>query len=425
MTSPLHIGIIGGGPSGLLAALQSADTARQIGIPVDITICERNQKAARKLLITGAGQCNLTREATIDHMMEHYGDHGKFLRDALNFLSPAQTMVQFAAWGLQLITREDKKVFPASLRASDVLQTLLRMCDKNGITIQYDFRITAIGGHDNRFLLESSAARTLTVDRVIICTGGVSYPETGSTGDGYTLLGALGHTLVPPHPALCGITIKESTIGTCSGISCDPITISFTDTEGKHRRLHGPLLITRSGLSGPVILHAVRYMASGTVISVCWLPDADGVIPSLDALYEQLKTRCADRGRVQLGTIIHELGIPLRLTQWILQDLHITGTKKAAETNKKDLRSIAQALTAQQFTISLHQSISRAMVTAGGVTLSQVDPKTMESKLVPRLYIAGELLDIDGDTGGYNLQAAWSTGALAGRSAVYSFTHER
>jgi predicted Rossmann fold flavoprotein len=421
----LHLCIIGGGPTGLLAAIQAAFTARQLALPVDITICERNQKAAKKLLVTGNGQCNLTRKATVEHMIDHYGDHGKFLRDALNFFSPEQTIEQFTTWGLQLITRDDNKVFPTSLKASDVLHTLLRQCDKQGVTIQYQCRIMHITYEKEQFLLETSMGNTLTADRVIVCTGGVSYPETGSTGDGYSLLKSLGHTLVSPRPSLCGITITDSSIGTCSGISLDPVTISFIDTTGKRRTAHGPLLITRTGFSGPVILHAVRHMVSGTVISVCWVPDPDGKIPAREDLHEQLKRRCTMHGKVQLSTLMHALGIPIHLAQWMLQELKIDGSKKAAETSKNDLRKIAQILSSQQFTISLHRAISRAMVTAGGVVLSQVDPKTMESKMVPRLFIAGELLDVDGDTGGYNLQAAWSTGALAGSSAVYSFTQDR
>ena len=412
--------ILGGGPAGLFAALSSAGRARELGRPLQIAVFERNGRAGRKLLVTGGGQCNITQDVSATDLIDHFGDHGRFLRHAVHTLPPKVTMRQFESMGLSLITREDGKVFPASLQASDVLQTLLDQCDSLGIQCIYHSRITKVDHNDGVFTLCSGNQTVATARTVILATGGASYPNTGSTGDGYELSRSLGHTVIPPRPGLSSVAFVENSLGVCSGISLESVSLSFTDQEGKRRQSHGPLLITHTGLSGPVVLHASRYFAETTDLTLCWLPRDDGRPRQPAEIERSLWELCTAHGSANLSTIVHRIGIPARLAQWFLQEANVDGSVKAAEVGKRVLGSVARILAAQRLTVSLQGALKHAMVTAGGIALSEIDPKRMESRIVPGLFVAGEVLDIDGDTGGYNLQSAWSTGFLAGTCAAES-----
>ena len=416
--SHLDCAVIGGGPAGLFAALSAAERARELGSTIRVTVFERNSRAGRKLLVTGAGQCNITREESASQLVDHYGDHGRFLRHALYTFPPSLIMQRFESMGLPLITREDRKVFPASFRASHVLHTLLDRCRAVGVQFSYESRITRIARASGHFALLSGDSVIATSRTVILATGGKSYPKTGSTGDGYAILHELGHTVVPPRPALCGVSLHEHSLGTCSGISLDSVAIAFTDDTGKRRSACAPLLITHTGLSGPVILNNARYFSEGTEMTLCWLPRDDGRARTPADIERMLMQLCRTSGSANLSTIIHRLNVPTRLTQWFLQEAKVDATLRAAEAGKRVLASLGRIMGAQRVTVSLRGAFLQAMVTAGGVALSELDPRSMASRIVQGVYVAGEVLDVDGDTGGYNLQAAWSTGALAGLSVA-------
>lgn len=416
------IAIVGGGPAGLFAALHASLAAKELGIFCQITIFERNERLGIKLLSTGGSQCNITRNATVEHMLDHYGEHGKFLRHALHELSPDKTMAFFEQMGLPLVTREDDKVFPASFKARDVLGTLLARCTDAGITFHTNRRITSVQNEQGMFQLYSEEILVDTVNELIISTGGKSYPRTGSTGDGYTLAKSLGHSIITPKPALCAVAVVNSSIGNCSGISIDNVGLSINWGAGKRRYFHGPLLVTHTGLSGPLILDCARYLSSGDTIEICWVPHSTGKVRTQRQMEDELLSLCNRSGSLQVATIIHRMGLPTKFVHWLLQEANIDGDRKAAEVGRKVISPLAKLLAGQEFTISLKGAFPQAMVTAGGVALEEIDPKTMQSKIIKGLYFAGEVVDIDGDTGGYNLQAAWSTGALAGNSAIRHFT---
>jgi len=414
--------IIGGGPAGLFAALSAARVAKTQGVPTCVHLYERNSQAGRKLLTTGAGQCNITRNVSVEQLLGHYGDHGRFLRHALYSLPPIRTMELFEEMGVPLTIRSDAKVFPASLSAKDVLHTLIQACEHAGVTIHYDTRITKVDYNNDQFTLFSEHQKVGEANKVVLATGGKSYSKTGSTGDGYSLLSVFGHTIITPHPALCNITIPQSTIGSCAGISLDTVHILFLDMDGKRRTASGPLLITHKGLSGPVILNSARYFSTNMEITLCWIPKEDGRAHHPQEMERMLVQLCGKKGAANLTTLVHEMGLPARLVQWIFQEAGIRESVRAAEAGKRILTPLAAILTTHTFRISLQGAFSHAMVTAGGVELGEIDSKTMQSRLVPHLYVAGEVLNCDGDTGGYNLQAAWSTGALAGEHAISDFT---
>ena len=422
MTSSIRCAVIGGGPAGLFAAYTAASTARELGISCTITVYERNREVAKKLLLTGAGQCNITRNASISHMLEHYGDHGRFLRPAMYALSPEQTIDLFTSLGLPLFVREDDKVFPLSLRASDVRDTLIKACESQQVIMRNNTRIQQISRHEDGFTLSIGHHKTISAESVIICTGGLSFPKTGSTGDGHQILASLGHTITDLRPGLCKVRLPNSTIGRCSGITLEQVSLSFMDISGKRRQSHGSLLFTHTGLSGPVILHAVRFMPEQCELSLCLLPRETGKPAQAQEVEARLRAMCNEQGSAQLTTVLHRLGLPMKLIQWLLDEHAVDGTCRAAQVSSRTCRTLAQALVALKLTASSARAQEHAMVTVGGASLAQFDPKTMESRLIPRLFCAGEIFDIDGDTGGYNLQAAWSTGYLAGKHAVQCFT---
>ena len=409
--------IIGGGPAGLFTALIIATRVQEQGLSATITIYERNSTLGRKLLLTGAGQCNLTRQASVAHMVEHYGEHGTFLRYALTELSPERTIKLFENLGLPLTVRSDDKVFPSSCKARDVVETLRNACLKRGIILRQECRITEITKNDNLFFLTDDRGASMSATRVVLCTGGCSFPQTGSTGDGYHLAQTLGHPIVPPHPALTGVKLLSTNISSCSGISLDQVALTYTDRNDHKREAHGPLLVTHQGLSGPLILEQSRYFSLKQKISLNWVPH----IGKKSSLIEhKILDACTKRGAVQLVTVVHALGLPTKLATWLLQEAGIDGRRKAAEVGRKVIAPLAALLADHELIISLEGSFAQAMVTAGGVELATVNPNTMESHLIKGLFFAGEILDIDGDSGGYNLQAAWSTGYVAAQSMTIS-----
>jgi len=400
----LSYAIIGGGPSGLFAALFTALALREAELAGTVTVYERNRSCGRKILVTGGGQCNLTRDDSVEHMMAHYGKNGRFLSHAIHSFPPKRTMEFFEELGLPLLIRDDDKVFPASLKATEVVQILVQACLQMGVVFSNERRITGISRENSTFLLVSEHENPLRADAVAICTGGKSFPV---------------------HPALSAVTTPSSSIGTCSGISVDPVTLMYTDKMGKRVYATGPILITHSGLSGPVVLNNSRDFATGDRIDVCWIPQTDRKkAPTRQEMENLILDACAKQGSAQLSTVVHKLGLPSKLLTYLMQEAAIDGTRKAAEVGRKTIAPLASLLVAHPFEISLEGAFGQAIVTAGGVDLTQVDPKTMQSRLVEGLFFAGEVLDIDGDTGGYNLQAAWSTGALAGTSMVAA-THTR
>jgi len=410
--------IIGGGPAGLFAALSASHGALASQRNVTITILERNDQPGRKLLLTGSGQCNLTRDEPPQAFLDHYGGHGDFLGQALHAYPPSKVMEQFTAWKLPLMVREDRKVFPRSLKASDVSHTLRRQCEEQGITLACGCRVVSLEKKDGTFTARLEDGTTVPAQAVIIATGGLSFPTTGCTGDGYRLARSFGHTVIPPRAALSAVLTPDSTIGRCSGLSFPLVSVEVVKGEACGKHYAGALLVTHTGLSGPVVIDHSRDFASGDILSVCFLPHGDGKTRSVREMESLLMDLAAQGGAQQLRTILHQTLLPKSFIDWILEETGIDGTRKAAEIGKKQLTPIVQAIVSHRFTISLTGCLPTAMATAGGVSLTEVASQTMESHLVQGLYFAGEVLDIDGDTGGYNLQAAWSTAYVAGQSAV-------
>ena len=426
--------IIGGGPAGLFAAARYA--ALHEGEVRRILLLERNRYTGRKLLVTGSGQCNITHASTPSEMLTHYPEpaQSRFLRHALHTFTPDMLIDHLAALGIPCTTTPEGKVFPASLRAVEIRDALVSDCIRRGVSLWTDSRVTGIDQVDDRFTLTvntggeglaSEHATTVTAAQVLITTGGASWPVTGSTGDGYQLAEHLGHTIIPPVPALCGITIESHLFAHLAGLSFRNASIRLWREGKKILERRGDLLITHEGFSGPVILNASRFMRPGDAISCDLRPssesDASGLSSHPHDTHQLVLTIMelgASQGSLTLAGVLRRLGFPRRFAQHIASICLPDPEMRIADMRKEAILQAARLCTDYQFSILSAGEFSDAMATAGGVALHQVDPKRMESRIVSGLFFAGEVLDIDGETGGYNLQAAFSTAFLAARSSM-------
>ncbi|KQC05828.1 MAG: hypothetical protein APR53_01955 [Methanoculleus sp. SDB] len=395
--------IIGGGPAGLFCALQAAGEGRRV------LVLEKNATCGRKLLITGTGQCNLTNAGDIGDFFSHYGDHGSFLRPSLRGFTNRDLLAFFKARGLSTTTESGGKVFPASRKAQDVLAVLLSACRERGVMIRTSEPVRSVAAGDGRFVIVSQEA-VYPACCCVIATGGVTFPGTGSTGDGYAFAAGLGHSVTEPAPALAAVTVVDYPFADCAGTSFENLPVSLYRDGRKIRQQTGDLLLTHYGLSGPAVLHLSRYVREGDVLAVAFLPGRDPA-----ELHRELTEKIAARGQRQVRTLLLEFGLSERFVRRLLEITGISPDRTGAHLSRAERAALVAGLIRHPFTVAGLGGLNEAMVTAGGVALDAINPKTMESRHFPGLFFIGEVLDIDGDTGGYNLQAAFSTAAAAAR----------
>lgn len=399
--------IIGAGPAGLFCALQIGGAA---GRNLNVVVLEKNASCGKKLLVTGTGQCNITHGGDIREFFTHYGDHGTFLRPALLGFTNKTLITFFESRGLAMITDTNGKVFPATRKASDVLDLLLTECLRREVEVRCSEVVLRIDREDGVFFVSTETAR-YTAAQVVIATGGASYPGTGSTGDGYRLAAGLGQPVTPIRPALVSVSVRDYLFPHLAGISFEGVTVSLFRDGRKVRQSTGDLLFTHAGLSGPVILDLSRYIAAGDILKVSFVPGMDR-----ETVQKDLMGKIASNSIRQVRTILADYHLPERFIKELMQQAGLPMDLRCAHISKKARNALVTHLLEFPFRVKDVGGFHEAMVTAGGISLPDVDPKTMESKLVPGLFFIGEVLDIDGDTGGYNLQAAFSTAYAAARA---------
>jgi predicted Rossmann fold flavoprotein len=393
--------IVGGGPAGLFCAAQTAGKERRV------VVLEKKPSCGRKLLITGSGQCNITHDDDISEFFRHYGDHGAFLRPALRNFTNKDLIAFFEDRRLAMETEQGGKVFPKTRSSLDVLAVLLRECTAKGVEIHTREAVRQVTLSDGRFIVTTTTA-AYHADALVLATGGASYPATGSSGDGYRLAAALGHTITEIGPALTPVDIRDYPFSSLAGISFENATVTLLRAGTKIRENTGDLLLTHTGLSGPGILDFSRYIAPGDLLKVSFL----GHI-SKETLKNDLTCRIAAGGNRQVKTVLSGYPFPERFVRRLLELSGIPSDLTCAHLPKKARSSLIMHILEFPFIVNNLWGFDTAMVTRGGVSLPEINPKTMESRRVPHLYCIGEVLDIDGDTGGYNLQAAFSTAAAA------------
>lgn len=404
--------VIGAGAAGLIAAERAASAGRRV------VLLEKNRKPGVKILMSGGTRCNLTHATDRQGIVRAYGSQGKFLHSALAALSPQQLVALIEAEGVPTKVETTGKVFPVSNRAADVLRALMARLNRSGAEISLSESVIGLQRlPDGPFEVQTDR-RTLVAAKVILTTGGQSYPGSGTTGDGYAWAQAMGHTIVPPRPALVPITTSVAWVRELQGVTTPDIALRLVEPGPPARELdrrRGSLLFAHFGLSGPVALDISRHVSGhpqpATLRLECdFLPD----VPT-QQLDEQFRTAAGQTGRKTLASLA-PAEVPGRLFETLLNLAGLDAAGRGAELSRAGRAALVKQLKTAEIPVAGTRGFAKAEVTAGGVALAEVDSRTMESKLAPGLYLAGEVLDLDGPIGGYNFQAAFSTGWLAGES---------
>lgn len=420
--------VVGGGAAGLMAAGQAAEMGAKT------LLLEKMNRPGRKLRITGKGRCNLTNVALISDFITHFGPNGRFLRQAFYRFFSSELVAFLKELGVQTVTERGGRVFPASDQAQEVVVALIHWAGKRGITLRTRSPVEQLlvkGGRvtgvqtsrvSSRMKKTSTGSRPeagiYRADAVIVATGGASYPDTGSTGDGYRLAQLVGHTIVPIRPALVPLETAGEVAAKLQGLSLRNVTVRVWINGKKQAEAFGEMLFTHFGLSGPIILSLSRQIVDAlrqgqrVEISIDLKPALDERKLNL-RLLRDIKAH----GKQKFCTLLKEL-LPRKLIPICIDLTGISPDKLGHQITAEERKRLRMWLKDFRLEVIGYRPFTEAIITAGGVDTKEVDPRTMESRLVEGLYFAGEVLDLGGDTGGYNLQAAFSTGWLAGRSAA-------
>lgn len=406
--------VVGGGAAGMMAAV----TAARLG--AEVCLVERNSKLGRKLYITGKGRCNVTNHCTPEEALSAVPGNARFLYSAMNRMPPSDVERFFTDLGVDLKVERGNRVFPKSDKSADIIDALF-----------YELRrlkVPVIQAHVSRLCVQNGEVCAVEVDgergkanffckAVILATGGLSYPATGSTGDGHRIAAELGHTVVQPRPSLVPLESPDAFCARMQGLALRNVTLTVKNQKKKIvYREQGELLFTHFGLSGPLVLSASAHMREFEKESYTCFIDLK---PALDEqtldtrLVRELSANANKNMDNILGAVTPRLMIPV-----LLERAGIPESRKAHDVTKGERRRLLELMKSFSIAVSGPRPIEEAIITSGGVKVSEVDPKTMASKKVEGLYFAGELLDVDAYTGGFNLQIAWSTGRAAGESAA-------
>ena len=410
--------IVGGGAAGMLAAVIAARNG------ASVIIFEKNEKIGKKLFITGKGRCNVTNACERAELYGNITANGKFLFSAFENFDNSDLMEFFEKLGLKLKVERGKRVFPESDKSSDVIKSLKEELDRLGVEIRLNTEVKGFEFVDGRCRLKTIDKHKNTVtetgDSLIIATGGLSYPSTGSTGDGYEFAKNVGHTVTKLVPSLVGIETKEEYPSELQGLSLKNVTLTLENEKGKKLYSElGEMLFTHYGISGPLALSASSYIADakakGKEPGRLYIDLKPGIAQQeLDArILKDFSGEMNKSFRNSLDMLLPQSMIPV-----IVRLSGIDPDKKVNSVTREERQELVKLLKHLEFTVSGLRDFNEAIITKGGVSVKEIDPKTMESKLCPGLYFAGEVLDLDAVTGGFNLQIAWSTGYAAGKAAA-------
>ena len=403
--------VVGGGAAGMMAAI----TAARKGARVELL--ERNPKVGRKLYITGKGRCNVTNHCSAEEVLANVPRNSRFLYSAMSRTAPEDVEQFFAQLGVSLKVERGNRVFPQSDRAADIIDALFGELRRLRVPIRQERAVSLCCQDGVVTAVETESDAKIFCKAVVLATGGVSYPGTGSTGDGYRMVEELGHTIVEPCPSLVPLESEDAFCGEMQGLALKNVGLTVRNRKGKIiYRDQGELLFTHFGLSGPLILSASAHMRDFRKDSYACSIDLKPALdePTLDARLVRELTENANRNMAHvLEALAPRLLIPVLLTR-----AEIPAEQKAHDVTREERRRLLELF--KRFSVSVKgpRPVAEAIVTSGGVKVGEVDPKSMASKKVEGLYLAGELLDVDAYTGGFNLQIAWATGRAAGESAA-------
>ena len=396
--------VIGAGAAGLFSGLSLKNKK--------VLLLEKNSSPGRKLLLSGAGQCNFTNNCELTEFLNKYGNKGRFLKTALYNFTNMDAIEFFKGIGVRSTIREDNKVFPSSFKASDVVDALFMSLNENNVETVFNTSVLKITrDEDKNLFLAKTSKSSYACNHLIIAAGGKSYPNTGSVGDGYDFAKSLGHKIETPKPSLAPVYVENYCFRDLSGISFENIRIILLRNNKKVNEFIGDLLFTHVNISGPVILNNSRYMEKGDILKINFTK-----FPNAYEFKSYFENLIFTSGKLNVKTVLKELNLPRRFTDKIMDMSGTQEDKICSELDKIKRKKLIELFSEHCFTVDRLGDYHIAMVTKGGVSTKEINPKTMESKITPGLYFAGEVIDYDGDTGGFNIQAAFSTGKLAAES---------
>jgi len=429
-----NIIVIGSGPAGMMAAIRAGQLGQEVVPLTNVTLIEKNPTSGKKLLLTGKGRCNIINACDIEILIGNFRKNGRFLRTALNTFSNTDVMQFFEDRGLSLKIERQLRVFPVTDTAGSVLEILKKKLAENNVTIIYNARVDDILVQDNQVkgvLLRDK--KEILCDRIILATGGISYGFTGSTGDGLRIAQRLGHQIIPLRAGLVPLKTRECYPKLLEGLTLKNIQLTFigqthrsapTINDRKRQIISevGELLFTGFGISGPLILSL-----SGQIVD--WLNEGKAVFVTIDLKpglsYEQINARFQREFSINPKKNIRSIlkfFLPQRMVDVFIEIAGIRHDKQVSQINKDERHRLVVLFKGLRLEITESLPVEQAMITRGGISLKDINPQTMESCIIKGLYFAGEIIDVDADTGGFNLQASFSTGYLAGENAARLLT---
>ena len=399
--------VVGGGAAGMMAAYSAAICGHSV------MLLEQNEKLGKKIYITGKGRCNFTNAADMDEIMKAVVTNPKFLYSAFYTFSNEAVMDFFESNGMSYKIERGNRVFPVSDHSSDVIRTLERALREQGVEIRLHTKVKQILRNESGITgVVVENGQQIKADNVVIATGGRSYVTTGSTGDGYDFAGKLGHNVIPQHPALVPLVTREDYVVQMQGLSLKNVELKIYDNKKCRYRGFGEMLFTHFGISGPLVLSASSVLTKELPGELRAFVDLKPAL-TREQLDERLLREINEHPKAHIKSIFQQL-LPSKMISVMVFLSGISQEKSMCELTRKERERIVTLLKEFPFTIVAARGYNEAIITQGGVDVKQIDPSTMESKLVSGLFFAGEVLDLDATTGGYNLQIAWSTGYLAG-----------
>ena len=410
--------VVGAGPAGMMAAIKAAENG------ASVTLLEKTERVGKKMAITGKGRCNMTNAAPVPEIIKNIPGNGAFLNSAIRFFDNQDVVAFFEDAGVPTVTERGGRVFPASSRAADAVDAMLRRLHELRVDVRLRAEVRGLLTEDGRATgVRLSSGEEFFADAVIVATGGASYPRTGSTGDGFRMAEALGHTIEPPTPALVPLETEEEWPWELTGLSLKNVRFRLFAESGPQKIIgeaFGEMMFTHFGVTGPIVLTLSR--AAAMVLRTHDFISAEiDLKPALDeeTLEKRVQRDFEKYRNKQVKNAAVDL-LPARLIAPVLDLAYIDEAKPVHQITRAERLRIVETLKHLPLTIVRTRPIDEAIVTAGGVSVKELNPKTMESKLVKGLYFVGEVADVDGYTGGYNLQAAFSMGAAAGTWAAQS-----